>query len=214
MSHFTEELLIDFRELEGAHSGSNMSEVVWETLKRYNIEHRLMAVMTDNASNNDTLVDGLVKLALQDERRICLNAQWIRLRCMPHTVHLAALKVCLASVRELDRLMNVNVTLYIQLLEGVGAISTAEGKKARSRSGNYQDAILDPLKPSPEVDSDNVGRYDEDGVDDNPNTILSAVEKASGIFRLYLPLIFLCSFEGLSVQYDQAHSAKKLGSIK
>lgn len=110
--------------------------------------------------------------------------------------------------------MNVNVTLYIQLLEGVGAISTAEGKKARSRSGNYQDAILDPLKPSPEVDSDNVGRYDEDGVNDNPNTILSAVEKASGIFRLYLPLIFLRSFEGLSVQYDQAHSAKKLGSIK
>ena len=92
-------------------------------------------------------------------------------------------------------------------------ITAAEGKKARSCNGNYQVAILDPLKPSPKVDSNNVGRYYKDGVDDNPNTMLSAVKKASGIFKLYFPLIFFHSFEGLSVQYDQAHSAKKLGSI-
>jgi hypothetical protein len=28
-----EELLIDFRELQGEHSGENMAEAVWETLK-------------------------------------------------------------------------------------------------------------------------------------------------------------------------------------
>ena len=34
---YTEELLIDFRELEGAHLGANMAEAVWEMLKRYKI---------------------------------------------------------------------------------------------------------------------------------------------------------------------------------
>ena len=38
---FAEELLIDFRELIGEHSGENMAEVVWETLKRYGLEKRV-----------------------------------------------------------------------------------------------------------------------------------------------------------------------------
>ncbi|KAF9551875.1 hypothetical protein CPC08DRAFT_610532, partial [Agrocybe pediades] len=35
-----EELLIDFRELVGEHSGENMAEAVWETLTTYGIEDR------------------------------------------------------------------------------------------------------------------------------------------------------------------------------
>jgi hypothetical protein len=37
---YLEELLIDFRELHGQHSGENMAEAVWETLTMYNIQHR------------------------------------------------------------------------------------------------------------------------------------------------------------------------------
>ncbi|KAJ6589774.1 hypothetical protein B0H10DRAFT_1825384, partial [Mycena sp. CBHHK59/15] len=33
-----EEMLIDFRELVGEHSGENMAEAVWTTLKIYGIE--------------------------------------------------------------------------------------------------------------------------------------------------------------------------------
>jgi hypothetical protein len=36
-----EELLIDFCELVGEHSGENMAEVVWETLVRYGIHGRV-----------------------------------------------------------------------------------------------------------------------------------------------------------------------------
>jgi hypothetical protein len=50
-----------------------------------------MVFMTDNASNNDTLIDGIVERAWW--QGIELKVDWIRLRCMPHTVHLAALKV-------------------------------------------------------------------------------------------------------------------------
>jgi hypothetical protein len=41
----SEELLIDFRELIGVHSGENMAEAVWETLTRYNIEDRVSILM-------------------------------------------------------------------------------------------------------------------------------------------------------------------------
>ena len=36
-----EELLIDFQELIGEHSGENMAEAVWGTLKRYGLERRV-----------------------------------------------------------------------------------------------------------------------------------------------------------------------------
>jgi hypothetical protein len=50
-----------------------------------------MAFMMDNASNNDTMIDAIAK------KHTNYDPRWIRLRCMPHTVHLAALKVCLAD---------------------------------------------------------------------------------------------------------------------
>ena len=86
-----------------------MAEATWDTLTRFGIENQvhhkmprhqavlntfllqIMAFMTDNASNNDTLINGIVKLAKQ--QGISLNGDWIRLHCMLHTVHLAALKV-------------------------------------------------------------------------------------------------------------------------
>jgi hypothetical protein len=39
---FTEELLIDFRELLGEHSGENIAEAIWETLVMYEIEGRVV----------------------------------------------------------------------------------------------------------------------------------------------------------------------------
>lgn len=37
----SEELLIDFRELIGEHSGENIADAVWETLTYYQIEDRV-----------------------------------------------------------------------------------------------------------------------------------------------------------------------------
>ena len=55
----TEELLIDFCELVGEPSGENMAEVVWKTLKMYGLLGQVIAFIMDNATNNDTLVDGI-----------------------------------------------------------------------------------------------------------------------------------------------------------
>jgi len=47
--------------------------------------------MLDNASNNDTMVDGIQSRAAKEG--IYFDASCARLRCMPHTIHLATIKV-------------------------------------------------------------------------------------------------------------------------
>jgi hypothetical protein len=44
----------------------------------------------DNATNNDTMVEAIERKCQAEN--IPFSAQHSRLRCMPHTVHLAALK--------------------------------------------------------------------------------------------------------------------------
>jgi hypothetical protein len=41
LTHFLEELLIDFRELIGEHSGENMAAIVWSTLELYKIQNKV-----------------------------------------------------------------------------------------------------------------------------------------------------------------------------
>ncbi|KAJ6090678.1 hypothetical protein N7499_003392 [Penicillium canescens] len=53
------EFLLGFEPLEGTHSGENLSSVLLTRLKDYDITHRILAITSDNASNNQTLVDSL-----------------------------------------------------------------------------------------------------------------------------------------------------------
>ena len=39
----SEEVLIDFKELKGEHSGDNMADSVWETIKLYEIQEKVQA---------------------------------------------------------------------------------------------------------------------------------------------------------------------------
>ena len=51
-----------------------------------------MAIMMDNASNNDTMMEAIESRCR--EAGIDFSAQKSRMHCMPHTIHLAAIKVC------------------------------------------------------------------------------------------------------------------------
>ncbi|THU75933.1 hypothetical protein K435DRAFT_706101, partial [Dendrothele bispora CBS 962.96] len=92
-----EEILIDFRELIGEHSGVNMADAVWERLWSYGIHTKaykilqIMAFVMDNATNNDTMIQAFEQKC--QDHNIEFSAKNSRLRCMPHTFHLAALKV-------------------------------------------------------------------------------------------------------------------------
>uniref|UniRef100_A0A0W0GFI2 Transposase-like protein n=1 Tax=Moniliophthora roreri TaxID=221103 RepID=A0A0W0GFI2_MONRR len=85
------ELLIDFCPLMGEHSGENMAAVVWETMEKYGITGKIMAIMMDNASNNDTLMEELELHCFSTG--IQFSVKDARMHCMPHIIHLAALKL-------------------------------------------------------------------------------------------------------------------------
>ncbi|THU89681.1 hypothetical protein K435DRAFT_677366, partial [Dendrothele bispora CBS 962.96] len=89
-----EEILIDFRELIGEHSGVNIADAVWETLWNFNTQNsilQIMAFIMDNATNNDTIIQAFEQKC--QDHNIEFSAKSYCLRCMPHTVYLAALKV-------------------------------------------------------------------------------------------------------------------------
>lgn len=51
---------------------------------------KVLAINCDNASNNDTMMDELERIS--NLKGYEFDANEARLRCMPHTVHLAALE--------------------------------------------------------------------------------------------------------------------------
>ncbi|KAF9070583.1 hypothetical protein BDP27DRAFT_1149764, partial [Rhodocollybia butyracea] len=110
----------------------NMADVVWDTLEKYGLIGQVLAFMMDNATNNDTLLEAIERKC--HARNIPFNAQHSRLRCMPHTVHLAVLK----------------------LLEAIGAV-----EKDCKRLGPYQDAVVG-APDSEELDA-YAAASDEDG---------------------------------------------------
>ncbi|THV03567.1 hypothetical protein K435DRAFT_577435, partial [Dendrothele bispora CBS 962.96] len=89
----------------------NMADAVWETLEKFGINNRVIAFAMDNASNNDTLVEHFAEKC--SDHGIPFSAKDARLRCVPHTIHLAALK----------------------LLEAIGAVN-----KGSESQDTYQDS--------------------------------------------------------------------------
>jgi hypothetical protein len=142
------------------------------------IYSQVLAFMLDNASNNDTLVEGIKQCAHAEG--IYIDAAWAHLRCMPHTVHLSAVKVILKLCIQGNMIIT---NLYSQLLEAIKVISKAEGKRASSRSVNYQDSATAPLDRT----FDNIEATHE-GVDigHSSQEILPAVDKVTVIFIFYL----------------------------
>ncbi|KAJ7725800.1 hypothetical protein B0H16DRAFT_1243979, partial [Mycena metata] len=82
-----EECLIDFAELVSDHSGETMAKTVWDTLTKYNLQAKIIAFVMDNATNNDTMTKAIEQKCW--DAGIEFEARRSRMRCMPHTVHLA-----------------------------------------------------------------------------------------------------------------------------
>jgi hypothetical protein len=82
----------------GSHTRENMATVAFETLQELNIAQKLVAVVADNASNNDTLTASLHKKLLEsynDRLDPVFNVQlkpMMRFRGLEHQVR------CLAHV--------------------------------------------------------------------------------------------------------------------
>lgn len=113
------EVLLGFKPLHGTHSGVNLSTAVIQTVTQHEIENRIFALTTDNASNNKTLVDALQQ-SLSNTRDIDI----IRIPCLAHVIQLSLNQL-------LDRLKAVpqNETTETKWTEQQVTLARANTKK-------------------------------------------------------------------------------------
>jgi hypothetical protein len=101
------EILLGFEPLYGTHSGVNLGAVLFELLQQHQIEDRVLAVTSDNASNNTTLMDNtwksLQSLELPNQTPV------VRIPCMAHVIQL--------SLKELLGKMEANPKNDIEEIE-------------------------------------------------------------------------------------------------
>ena len=126
--------------------------------------------MMDNATNNDTFVNGIEKYA--QAIGATFNALWGRLRCLPHTIHLAAIKVS----QRISIVVSRGWDGFIQLLEAVRAISGGDAEKAASQSVNYQDSVAAAQSDDINNNANGQGDDEEHAANESDN-ILPAIKK-------------------------------------
>jgi hypothetical protein len=92
------EILLGFEPLHGKHSGVNLSQVLFDCLQEHQIIDRVLAVTTDNASNNDTLV-GSIQTSMQ-ALDLPNHIPIVRIPCLAHVIQL--------SLKDLLTMMKLN----------------------------------------------------------------------------------------------------------
>ncbi|KAJ6631287.1 hypothetical protein B0H10DRAFT_1696967, partial [Mycena sp. CBHHK59/15] len=119
---------------------------------------QITAFVMDNATNNDTMVEAFA--------RKCKKKGLVkdgRMRCMPHTIHLSALK----------------------LLEAIGALTKEEKRVAKSKSpaSAYQDSATESLARAVDEDAGGTEDSDDNDIISPESAIGAAVFKLRKIIR-------------------------------
>jgi hypothetical protein len=82
-----QEILLGFEPLSGTHSGVNLSDVVLRLLHQHNITDRVLAVTTDNASNNNTMISSIRESIQSLEHNN--GSTIVRVPCIAHVIQLS-----------------------------------------------------------------------------------------------------------------------------
>ena len=91
------EVLLGFEPVQGSHTGKILSNILVSVLNTYNIRNRILAVTTDNASNNDTLMRALNQ-ELDKSVEDVFAPEVARIPCLAHVIQLSVK----ALMKELD----------------------------------------------------------------------------------------------------------------
>jgi hypothetical protein len=80
------EVLLGFEHIHGSHTGSNLSETVFQILQEHGITDRISSITTDNASNNNTMM-----ISIQDiiQSQGLTNTSVFRIPCLAHVIQLS-----------------------------------------------------------------------------------------------------------------------------
>ena len=90
------EVLLGFEPLYRSHTGANLSEILFDLLQRHQITKKVLAITTDNASNNETLMTNLLDLIESSE--LGEKATIVRIPCIAHIIQLS-LKELLGEIK-------------------------------------------------------------------------------------------------------------------
>ena len=67
-------IVLDFKYVSLRHTGENMKNIVMDSLKEYNLSHRILCVTTDGAANMKTFFRGLFADMKKDRKIFGKNA--------------------------------------------------------------------------------------------------------------------------------------------
>jgi hypothetical protein len=85
--NFTE-VLLGFEPVDRAHTGQHLAEIVKRVLEKHGLQDRLLAITTDNASNNGTLCQELESSMSEDS--ITWNSKAMQVSCLAHVINLSS----------------------------------------------------------------------------------------------------------------------------
>ncbi|KAJ5658068.1 uncharacterized protein N7484_001717 [Penicillium longicatenatum] len=108
------EILLAFKPLSGTHSGENLGTVVFKVLQDHDIMDRVLAVTTNNASNNSTLVENLQQAIDSLELPVGSTTPIIQIPCLAYMIQLSLRDLLGAMKRALnvhDRSQGIRYTL-------------------------------------------------------------------------------------------------------
>lgn len=80
------EVLLGFEPLYGSHTGENLSKTVTQILTEHGISDRVLSVTTDNATNNNTLMQS-IQDHLQSQHSSDISI--FRVLCIAHVIQLS-----------------------------------------------------------------------------------------------------------------------------
>lgn len=88
-------VLFGFEHLHGSHTGAYLSETVIQIFQRHGIADRVLSITTDNASNNNTMIQGIQDMV--QSQALC-DTFIFRVPCIVHVLQLS-LKDLLGKIR-------------------------------------------------------------------------------------------------------------------
>lgn len=89
------EVLLGFEHIQGTHTGTHLSETVIRILQEHSITDRVLSITTDNASNNNTMMEGVQEMV---QSQALHNTSVFRVPCIVHVMQLS-LKDLLGKIK-------------------------------------------------------------------------------------------------------------------
>jgi hypothetical protein len=141
-----EETLLDFVELHGAHDGQNMANAVASAVTELGIADKIIALVSDNASNNGTLVHHLgARLQSQSTSKLRWDGDKGHIRCLSHIIHLSVMSLLLGVCA-------IPPATNVAHFDPIDHLLTSEEAEALAAENNLESAESDDQE-LPEIDS-------------------------------------------------------------